>query len=151
MCLVCVLCLCVCVNAANTWATNEPVPDLHAGGFQRPHQGFHRPRAAQGSVLKRVIILCFSRVVFLTCVACLTQPTTGVVGVNCQVSTLPSHVRLMAPGGELFDRIVSRGRYTERDASQLLYKLAKALAQCHQEGILHRKSTFSVVNSEMVK
>lgn len=42
------------------------------------------------------------------------------------------------PGGELFDRIVARGRYTERDASQLICTLATALGECHQKGILHR-------------
>eukprot|EP00903_Cladosiphon_okamuranus_P009913 g9412.t1 len=41
-------------------------------------------------------------------------------------------------GGELFDRIVARGRYTERDASQLIGTLATALGQCHEKGILHR-------------
>ncbi|CAM9707408.1 unnamed protein product [Scytosiphon promiscuus] len=41
-------------------------------------------------------------------------------------------------GGELFDRIVARGRYTERDASQLIRTLATALHQCHEKGILHR-------------
>eukprot|EP00752_Nemacystus_decipiens_P012818 g11352.t1 len=41
-------------------------------------------------------------------------------------------------GGELFDRIVARGRYTEKDASQLICTLATALSQCHEKGILHR-------------
>lgn len=41
-------------------------------------------------------------------------------------------------GGELFDRIVARGRYTEADASYLLRKLVKAVGDCHQQGILHR-------------
>ncbi|CAM9567411.1 unnamed protein product, partial [Phaeothamnion confervicola] len=41
-------------------------------------------------------------------------------------------------GGELFDRIVSRGQYSERDASQLIFKLCSALHACHEHGVLHR-------------
>lgn len=45
---------------------------------------------------------------------------------------------IIAAGGELFDRIVERGHYTEKDASQVLRKLALALNDCHSNGILHR-------------
>ena len=41
-------------------------------------------------------------------------------------------------GGELFDRIVDRGHYTEEDASQLVRKLVIALKSLHDHGIIHR-------------
>ncbi|CAM9934371.1 unnamed protein product [Pylaiella littoralis] len=41
-------------------------------------------------------------------------------------------------GGELFDRIVARGRYTELDAAHLICSLVEALGQCHEAGIVHR-------------
>jgi len=41
-------------------------------------------------------------------------------------------------GGELFDRIVSRGHYSERDAAELIAKLAAAFQALHSAGILHR-------------
>mmetsp|Transcript_21433 Transcript_21433/g.42059 ORF Transcript_21433/g.42059 Transcript_21433/m.42059 type:complete len:480 (+) Transcript_21433:636-2075(+) len=41
-------------------------------------------------------------------------------------------------GGELFDRIVANGAYSERDASGHVRKIASALAFMHQNGIVHR-------------
>lgn len=41
-------------------------------------------------------------------------------------------------GGELFSRIVGRGSYTEKDASQLIRKLAKTMSYLHSQGIVHR-------------
>uniref|UniRef100_A0A4W3JC76 Calcium/calmodulin-dependent protein kinase Ia n=1 Tax=Callorhinchus milii TaxID=7868 RepID=A0A4W3JC76_CALMI len=41
-------------------------------------------------------------------------------------------------GGELFDRIVERGCYTERDASQLISQILHAVHYLHQLGIVHR-------------
>jgi len=41
-------------------------------------------------------------------------------------------------GGELFDRIVKKGQYTERDACTLMTKLLSALAYMHSRGIMHR-------------
>jgi calcium-dependent protein kinase len=41
-------------------------------------------------------------------------------------------------GGELFDRIVAKGHYTERDAAALLVKLSAAFLDLHANGILHR-------------
>ncbi|XP_060659274.1 calcium/calmodulin-dependent protein kinase type 1-like [Drosophila nasuta] len=44
----------------------------------------------------------------------------------------------LVTGGELFDRIVDRGYYSERDASQLLKQLFDAVNYLHQHGIVHR-------------
>lgn len=41
-------------------------------------------------------------------------------------------------GGELFDRIVARGSYSERDASMLIKSVANALMYLHSIGIVHR-------------
>jgi len=41
-------------------------------------------------------------------------------------------------GGELFDRIVKKGSYSEREAAELTKKLAKAIAYLHSIGVVHR-------------
>nr|AFK11404.1 calcium/calmodulin-dependent protein kinase I [Callorhinchus milii] len=53
----------------------------------------------------------------------------------------PTHLYLvmqLVAGGELFDRIVERGCYTERDASQLISQILHAVHYLHQLGIVHR-------------
>lgn len=42
------------------------------------------------------------------------------------------------PGGELFDRLIERGPYTEQDARLPFKRLAEALAYLHGRGIVHR-------------
>lgn len=44
----------------------------------------------------------------------------------------------LVTGGELFDRIVSKGSYSERDAAQLTRKLIEALEYLHSKDIAHR-------------
>lgn len=44
----------------------------------------------------------------------------------------------MLSGGELFDRIVSKGSYSEKEASQVIKSVAKALQYLHSIGIVHR-------------
>ncbi|KAJ3341359.1 hypothetical protein HDU93_004995 [Gonapodya sp. JEL0774] len=44
----------------------------------------------------------------------------------------------LATGGELFDRVVSRGHLTERDSALILATLCNVLAFLHAHGIVHR-------------
>lgn len=41
-------------------------------------------------------------------------------------------------GGELFDRIVEKGSYTERDASALIKQILLAVDYMHTQGVVHR-------------
>lgn len=41
-------------------------------------------------------------------------------------------------GGELFDRIVEKGSYTEKDASGLIRQVLEAVAYMHDQGVVHR-------------
>ncbi|CAN7021490.1 unnamed protein product [Brassica rapa subsp. trilocularis] len=72
------------------------------------------------------------------------------------MSTLPDHpnvVKLRATyedgenvhlvmelceGGELFDRIVARGHYTERAAAGVARTIAEVVMMCHSNGVVHR-------------
>lgn len=44
----------------------------------------------------------------------------------------------LAQGGDLFDAITSSAKYTERDASVMVYNLAGALKYLHSINIVHR-------------
>ena len=41
-------------------------------------------------------------------------------------------------GGELFDRIVEKGSYTEKDASHLIRQILGAVDYMHSCGVVHR-------------
>jgi len=52
-----------------------------------------------------------------------------------------SHIYLvmeLVTGGELFDRIVEKGSYSERDASDLIRQVLEAVSYLHTLGIVHR-------------
>jgi calcium/calmodulin-dependent protein kinase I len=41
-------------------------------------------------------------------------------------------------GGELFDSIVSKEAYSEKEAAQTIKPIVDALRYCHSNGIIHR-------------
>jgi len=47
-------------------------------------------------------------------------------------------VMQLVTGGELFDRIVEKGSYTEKDAADLIKQVLDAVAYMHREGVVHR-------------
>jgi len=44
----------------------------------------------------------------------------------------------LVTGGELFDRIVEKGSYSEKDAADLIKQVLSAVAYMHEEGVVHR-------------
>ncbi|NWS88690.1 KCC1G kinase, partial [Toxostoma redivivum] len=47
-------------------------------------------------------------------------------------------VMQLVSGGELFDRILERGVYTEKDASLVIHQVLTAVKYLHENGIVHR-------------
>ena len=53
----------------------------------------------------------------------------------------PKHLYLimdLVKGGELFDKIVEKGQYSESEASSIIKKILSGLAYLHSLGIAHR-------------
>ncbi|KAI3716660.1 hypothetical protein L1987_67684 [Smallanthus sonchifolius] len=44
----------------------------------------------------------------------------------------------LCEGGELFDRIVARGHYTERAAASIMRTIVEIVQMCHSHGVMHR-------------
>ncbi|KAJ8485759.1 hypothetical protein OPV22_018244 [Ensete ventricosum] len=44
----------------------------------------------------------------------------------------------LCEGGELFDRIVARGHYTERAAAMVMRTIVEVVQNCHKHGVMHR-------------
>jgi calcium/calmodulin-dependent protein kinase I len=45
---------------------------------------------------------------------------------------------LSVTGGELFDRVVEKGSYSERDAARIMKQLLEGIQYLHSLGIAHR-------------
>ncbi|XP_047980288.1 calcium-dependent protein kinase 8-like [Salvia hispanica] len=44
----------------------------------------------------------------------------------------------LCEGGELFDRIVARGHYTEKAAAVVMKTIIEVIQACHEQGVMHR-------------
>ena len=44
----------------------------------------------------------------------------------------------LCSGGELFDAIVAKGKYTEADAASMCRSIVRVVAHCHSLGVIHR-------------
>ncbi|KAK6308055.1 hypothetical protein J4Q44_G00213260 [Coregonus suidteri] len=55
-----------------------------------------------------------------------------------ETSTKLYLVMTLVTGGELLDRILEKGSYTERDASRVIQQVLEAVQYLHQLGIVHR-------------
>ncbi|CAM0911787.1 unnamed protein product [Alopecurus aequalis] len=44
----------------------------------------------------------------------------------------------LCEGGELFDRIVARGHYSERAAAKIFHTIVDVIQLCHSNGVIHR-------------
>lgn len=45
----------------------------------------------------------------------------------------------LCSGGELFDKIVDKGNYSEKDAAALIRDIVRVVAHCHSMGVIHRR------------
>ncbi|KAK4807972.1 hypothetical protein QYF61_016203 [Mycteria americana] len=58
-----------------------------------------------------------------------------------EIFETPSEIALvleLVTGGELFDRIVERGFYSERDAAHVVKQILEAVLYLHENGVVHR-------------
>ncbi|MCL7035655.1 hypothetical protein MKW94_005984, partial [Papaver nudicaule] len=56
----------------------------------------------------------------------------------CEDENAVHLVMELCEGGELFDRIVARGHYTERDAASVVRTIMDVVQHCHNNGVIHR-------------
>jgi len=44
----------------------------------------------------------------------------------------------MCEGGELFDEIIKRGKFEEKDAAPIMKQILSAIGYCHKKNVCHR-------------
>ncbi|KAL4394911.1 hypothetical protein AHAS_Ahas02G0199300 [Arachis hypogaea] len=72
----------------------------------------------------------------------------------CEDDNAVHLVMELCEGGELFDRIVARGRYTERAAAVVARTVVEVVQLCHRHGVIHRDlkpENFLMANDEHLR
>uniref|UniRef100_W8B3F0 Calcium/calmodulin-dependent protein kinase type 1 n=1 Tax=Ceratitis capitata TaxID=7213 RepID=W8B3F0_CERCA len=69
---------------------------------------------------------------------CLTHPNIVQLLETFEDKSKVYLVMELVTGGELFDRIVEKGSYTEKDASGLIRQILEAVDYMHEQGVVHR-------------
>ncbi|KAK9699168.1 hypothetical protein RND81_08G156800 [Saponaria officinalis] len=66
--------------------------------------------------------------------------SASIVGLKeaCEDDSAVHLVMELCEGGELFDRIVARGHYTERAAAGVMRTIVEVVQLCHKHGVIHR-------------
>jgi serine/threonine protein kinase len=115
------------------------VTELCTGGEVRERRRLRSGKEPQTRLLRRVPLQ------HVPCICCSPLEITSLLASGACVY-VPAMTFLIATcrglrALQLFDRVVSRGHYSEKDAAELIAKLARALQQCHESGIVHRYVT----------
>lgn len=69
---------------------------------------------------------------------CLTHPNIVQLFETLEDKHKVYLVMELVSGGELFDRIVAKGSFTEKDASNLIRQILEAVGYMHKQGVVHR-------------
>ncbi|KAL1823014.1 hypothetical protein ACET3Z_009792 [Daucus carota] len=66
------------------------------------------------------------------------HPNVVLIKETCEDPLFVHIVMELCAGGELFDRIVMKGQYSEREAAKLLKTIVGVVEACHSLGVMHR-------------
>lgn len=65
--------------------------------------------------------------------------TLFILFLNCKLSSIFAISNpFRVTGGELFDQIIARGTYSEREAADVVRQILQAINYMHSKGIAHR-------------
>ncbi|XP_074834676.1 calcium/calmodulin-dependent protein kinase type IV-like isoform X2 [Carettochelys insculpta] len=114
-------------------------PELGRGATSVVHscqeKGTHLPYAAK--ILKKTI----DKKIVRTEIGVLLRLSHPNIIKLKEIFETPSEIALileLVTGGELFDRIVERGFYSERDAAHVVKQILEAVSYLHENGVVHR-------------